>query len=476
MDRLSVKLTREEKGYYSNLFQMISKEGDTKVDGKEGAAFLKKSGLSRDVLKNIWMIAAQTNLSWLERDEFYVALRLVALAQNNLPCDEKSIYLNEPLPPLPKFDLKIKQEEDWDLPDDVLNKYIGLFDKYKESSSNIVTFQKAYTLFNNAKITTDLINKAIQLIGLKRPNEGFIKSEFVVIMHLSNKTQNDASKIPSAIPEAISNIIKKLDNDKGQMQVSSNIIQQTQPVQQTLIHNEAKGKNTKNSLEDLLQNEMMKQGFGQNHPQQTQISSVNNVMPYNNQQQDIITQQGNPTSFNNINMTMPDNTKNTIPTTRSSIYNNINVNESISMPINNNIYNDFNLLSSVDSQTQNFQNNNNQMNSLSKPINENSNLIKNLHTSIQNNIEISNSLSNEELLSLRNQLLLDTEILKKAKQLLDYQKNDGQRLENEIKDLRAQILDTKRQINITLDSVYQVEKENQRKKDEIHSLKSKFYY
>ncbi len=460
MDRLSVKLTREEKGYYSNLFQMVSKEGDTKVGGKEGAAFLKKSGLSRDMLKNIWMIAAQTNLSWLERDEFYVALRLVALAQNNLPCDEKSIYLNEPLPPLPKFDLKIKQEDDWDLPEDVMNKYIGLFDKYKDDSANIVTFQKAYTLFNNAKITNDLINKVIQLIGLKRPNEGFIKSELIVIMHLSNKTQNDASKIPSSIPEAISNIIKKFENEKGQMQMSNNISQQAQPIQQNLVHNDVKNKNPKNSLEDLLQNEIMKHGFGQNPQQQTQMDNVNNVIPIPTQPQATMN-----------SMIMIDNTKATVPITRSSIYNNINVNESIPIPINN-TYNDFNLLSSGDSQTQNFQNNH-QMNGLSKPINENSSLIKNLHSSIQNNIEMTNTASNEEVLSLRNQILLDNEILKKAKQLLDYQKNDGQRLDNEIKDLRSQILDAKRQINITLDSVYQVEKDNQRKKEEIHSLKSK---
>lgn len=108
--RINVKLTREEKGYYANLFDMASKEGTNKVEGKEGAAFLKKSGLPREVLKNIWMIAAQTNLSWLERDEFYIALRLIALTQNNMPADAKSIIYNEPLPPLPKFDLKNKVE------------------------------------------------------------------------------------------------------------------------------------------------------------------------------------------------------------------------------------------------------------------------------------------------------------------------------------------------------------------------------
>ena len=57
-------------------------------------------------MKIIWIISAQTDHQYLERDEFYVALRLVALAQNNLEFSEESIRLNHPIPPLPKFDLK----------------------------------------------------------------------------------------------------------------------------------------------------------------------------------------------------------------------------------------------------------------------------------------------------------------------------------------------------------------------------------
>ena len=126
MKRLSVKLTKEEKGYYSNLFDLACKDGSTKVEGKEGAAFLKKSNLSREVLKNIWVIAAQTNLSWLERDEFYVALRLIALAQNNMPVEDKSIIYNDPLPPLPKFDLKQQQSQSQIQPQSVVQEEINI--------------------------------------------------------------------------------------------------------------------------------------------------------------------------------------------------------------------------------------------------------------------------------------------------------------------------------------------------------------
>jgi hypothetical protein len=42
--------------------------------------FFKRSMLPVDTLKSIWKIAARTSNDYLTRDEFYVALRLIAYA------------------------------------------------------------------------------------------------------------------------------------------------------------------------------------------------------------------------------------------------------------------------------------------------------------------------------------------------------------------------------------------------------------
>ena len=106
-NRLILKMTQEEKGYFSSLYEMADSTMSGKLEGKIAANFLKKSGLPKEILKKIWLISAQTDPSFIEKDEFYVALRLVALAQNNLECSAESIKLNHPIPPLPKFDLKV---------------------------------------------------------------------------------------------------------------------------------------------------------------------------------------------------------------------------------------------------------------------------------------------------------------------------------------------------------------------------------
>lgn len=77
---MKVQLTDKEKGYYSNLLMQADPSGNNKVGGAEGVSFFRRSGLNKDVLKNIWLLAAKTSNEYLMRDEFYLALRLIAYA------------------------------------------------------------------------------------------------------------------------------------------------------------------------------------------------------------------------------------------------------------------------------------------------------------------------------------------------------------------------------------------------------------
>jgi len=100
---LKVQLTDKEKGFYSNLLQQADPSGNNKVGGPEGANFLKRSGLGREVLRSIWLLSAKTSNEYLLRDEFYLALRLIAYAQNGIQPTEESIRFNLEVA-LPKFE------------------------------------------------------------------------------------------------------------------------------------------------------------------------------------------------------------------------------------------------------------------------------------------------------------------------------------------------------------------------------------
>ena len=58
--------------------------GSNKIEGREGVQFFKKSGLATDILKQVWLTSAKTNNTFLTREEFFIALRLIAYAQNGI--------------------------------------------------------------------------------------------------------------------------------------------------------------------------------------------------------------------------------------------------------------------------------------------------------------------------------------------------------------------------------------------------------
>ena len=90
-DPLKVKLSNQERGFYSNMWSSANPKNQKTLSGQEAVMFMKKSGLPVDKLKEIWRISAQTDLSCLSRDEFYIALHLIALNQCGARCDEEAI-------------------------------------------------------------------------------------------------------------------------------------------------------------------------------------------------------------------------------------------------------------------------------------------------------------------------------------------------------------------------------------------------
>ena len=68
---------------------------------------MKTSGLDKNILIKIFLIVSQSYTSQLNKEELYIILRLIALAQNNMPFSAENIERNSPIPPLPKFNYSI---------------------------------------------------------------------------------------------------------------------------------------------------------------------------------------------------------------------------------------------------------------------------------------------------------------------------------------------------------------------------------
>ena len=241
---LKVNLTEDEDIYYNNIFESLDIKNIGKLDSKEAAEFLKKSGLSRNILKTIWLIASKSSISFIERDEFYVALRLIALAQNNFPYTEESVERNTPIPPLPHFKYKIKADNEriiYKISQNNKIKYQKLFDDSKENNyDDNISVAKALILWKTMNAEDDLIKK---IAGLLHPLEqkGFLNlKESQVGSYIIQI--NDKYEIPSKLPFSLSNYLGRnanIINNKDKNIFNPNII---------VIDNSVDNLNEKNSL------------------------------------------------------------------------------------------------------------------------------------------------------------------------------------------------------------------------------------
>lgn len=77
-----IDFSRREQECYQLLFAEADPEGSGRLGGQQAVAFLSRSGLAKPALKQIWDVADSSGSGWLDREDFSVALRLVAHAQS----------------------------------------------------------------------------------------------------------------------------------------------------------------------------------------------------------------------------------------------------------------------------------------------------------------------------------------------------------------------------------------------------------
>ena len=187
---LHVQLTPDEQNLFPRIYNMLDNQNSGRIPGKPAANFMKKSNLDKNVLKQIWLIAAQKSNTFIEREEFYVALRLIALAQNNMPFSAQNIEMNSPIPPLPNL---------------VMN------NNNNQGNNNFNNNQNNNNNFNNNQNSIYEISEKEKMFfknifdSKKEPNGERIKAHEAIVIWKSNNASDEAIKI-------VANIIKPLEN------------------------------------------------------------------------------------------------------------------------------------------------------------------------------------------------------------------------------------------------------------------------
>uniref|UniRef100_A0A8C4H2D2 Epidermal growth factor receptor substrate 15-like 1 n=1 Tax=Dicentrarchus labrax TaxID=13489 RepID=A0A8C4H2D2_DICLA len=175
-----------------------------RVGPTEAALFLKKSGLPDITLGKIWDLADPEGKGYLDKQGFYVALRLVACAQSGQEVSLSSLNLT--VPP-PKFvsvtsfsTVSASGELHWAVRPEEKSKFDGIFESLAPVNG-LLSGEKVKPVLINSKLPLDVLGKVWDLSDIDK--DGHLdKDEFAVAMHLVYRAL-EKEPVPALLPSAL---------------------------------------------------------------------------------------------------------------------------------------------------------------------------------------------------------------------------------------------------------------------------------
>ncbi|KAJ8270940.1 hypothetical protein GJAV_G00120980 [Gymnothorax javanicus] len=191
---------------YESYYKQVDRANSGRVGPTEGALFLKKSGLSGSTLGKIWELADPNGKGYLDKQGFFVAMRLVACAQNGRDVSIASLAL--PVPP-PKFSdtgspltssTASTSDSQWAVRVEERGKFEQIFQSLSPVNG-LLSGDKVKPVLMNSKLPLDVLGKVWELSDVDK--DGHLdKDEFAVAMHLVYRAM-EKEPVPSSLPPSL---------------------------------------------------------------------------------------------------------------------------------------------------------------------------------------------------------------------------------------------------------------------------------
>ncbi|XP_065604916.1 epidermal growth factor receptor substrate 15-like 1 isoform X5 [Cyrtonyx montezumae] len=190
---------------YETYYKQVDPAYMGRVGANEAALFLKKSGLSDIVLGKIWDLADPEGKGYLDKQGFYVALRLVACAQNGHEVTLSSLNLTVPPPKFhdtgsPLLITPPSTDTHWAVRVEEKAKFDGIFESLLPVNG-LLSGDKVKPVLMNSKLPLDILGRVWDLSDIDK--DGHLdKDEFAVAMHLVYRAL-EKEPVPSLLPPSL---------------------------------------------------------------------------------------------------------------------------------------------------------------------------------------------------------------------------------------------------------------------------------
>ncbi|NXO80539.1 EP15R factor, partial [Sitta europaea] len=190
---------------YETYYKQVDPTYTGRVGASEAALFLKKSGLSDIILGKIWDLADPDGKGYLDKQGFFVALRLVACAQNGHDVSLSSLNLTVPPPKFhdtssPLLVTPSSTETHWAVRVEEKAKFDGIFESLLPVNG-LLSGDQVKPVLMNSKLPLDILGRVWDLSDIDK--DGHLdKDEFAVAMHLVYRALEKES-VPSQLPPSL---------------------------------------------------------------------------------------------------------------------------------------------------------------------------------------------------------------------------------------------------------------------------------
>uniref|UniRef100_A0A4W4G8N5 Epidermal growth factor receptor pathway substrate 15-like 1a n=1 Tax=Electrophorus electricus TaxID=8005 RepID=A0A4W4G8N5_ELEEL len=189
---------------FESFYRQVDPGNTGRVGPTEAALFLKKSGLPDITLGKIWDLADPEGKGFLDKQGFYVALRLVACAQSGQ--DVSIASLNLTVPP-PKFKdpsspslSGTSGDSHWAVRPEEKSKFDCIFESLTPVNG-LLSGEKVKPVLMNSKLPVDVLGKVWDLSDIDK--DGHLdKDEFAVAMHLVYRAL-EKEPVPSVLASSL---------------------------------------------------------------------------------------------------------------------------------------------------------------------------------------------------------------------------------------------------------------------------------
>uniref|UniRef100_A0A8C7BDU9 Epidermal growth factor receptor substrate 15-like 1 n=1 Tax=Neovison vison TaxID=452646 RepID=A0A8C7BDU9_NEOVI len=168
---------------YESYYKQVDPAYTGRVGASEAALFLKKSGLSDIILGKIWDLADPEGKGFLDKQGFYVALRLVACAQSGHEVTLSNLSLNMPPPKFhdtssPLMVTPPSAEAHWAVRVEEKAKFDGIFESLLPING-LLSGDKVKPVLMNSKLPLDVLGRVWDLSDIDK--DGHLdRDEFAV--------------------------------------------------------------------------------------------------------------------------------------------------------------------------------------------------------------------------------------------------------------------------------------------------------